>query len=329
MWQLRKCMMKSWLVAGLFAASLLPAYAGDANLDSPDGTVRAVLEGIQQSQLGVFWQVLPSSYQSDINGLVREVAAKIDADIYNQGLGLAGKATVILKDKKSFFLNHPMLGAIPPDAEFTKADIANNWDSVVNTLHILLNSELSNITSMRTLDMGLFLSGTLSKVMQEAYASSAIPFPIDLKEVKVELVSVTEGEAIIKVIPPAGCKDSSGNPCVAEEKRMTRFEGKWLPSEMVTGWQADVEQAKAKIAMMDKRQLDQMKPQILGALAMADGLLSQVGKAATQNEFNTAISSIVGLVMGPPGAGPAPVSDASAPGPDTSASAAADGTSSN
>jgi len=294
-----KRILKPLLAAGLMSISLVSAHADNhIDVNTPDGVVTAVLHAVKDNRLGVLWDVLPARYQTDVNGLVRAAAAKIDPVLYNQGFTLAIKVTRLLKEKKTFILNHPMLSAIPPDAEFTKEDMVKSWDSGVNTLDILLNSELSNIESLKSLDVGQFLSGTLSTAMKSAYTTTPIPFPVDIDAIKVELVSITGDQAVIKITPPADCKESDGIACQAEERNMTKVDGKWLPTEMVTGWDAEVVQAKAQIAAMKTDELEQMKPQILAGLAMVDGLLSQIDKTATQAEFNAALGGLMGLVMG-------------------------------
>ena len=46
--------------------------------DSPDGTVRVVLDGLVEHQPEVVWRALPPSYQQDVLGLTRDFADTVD-----------------------------------------------------------------------------------------------------------------------------------------------------------------------------------------------------------------------------------------------------------
>ena len=202
-----------------------------------------------------------------------------------------------MKDKKTFILNHPMF-QIPPNPQgVTKDKIVDNWDAAVESMEIVLASDISSIATLKTMDVGDFLSNTAADLMK--LSTKIQPLPMDLKSAGVELISTKGDNAVIKVTPPTDCTNPDGGDCGGpKEIKMTKVEGKWIPADMAADWANSIADAKAKIDMMNPEMMAQQKPQIMGMLAMIDGPLSQISNASSQEEFNAAIGGIMSLMGG-------------------------------
>ncbi|HSG70767.1 MAG TPA: hypothetical protein VLA12_10155, partial [Planctomycetaceae bacterium] len=58
---------------------------------TPDGTVKAFLAALKNNQLGDIWDLLPPSYQQDVNGLVRDFGGQVDAELWDKSFALMNR----------------------------------------------------------------------------------------------------------------------------------------------------------------------------------------------------------------------------------------------
>lgn len=275
--------------------------------DTPDGTVRAWMTGIEQGNLKVVWDSLPPSYQSDVNDLVHTFAENMDAQVWNAGAGIVKKGVRILKEKKQFILAHPGMQQVPVDAD----TISKNWDPIVDLLDTIVNSELTDLEKLKTLDVGVFLSGTgktiVDKIMAVASALedeefSLTDFPgveVDasglagFQSAKVSLLNSDGDTATVRIEKEDG---------EVEDTQMVRVEGKWLPKEMVDEWATGIADAKTALTTEMAEQLKQGKQQVLAPMTMVGMVLDGILATQTQEEFNQAVDNI--MKMANPGGGP-------------------------
>lgn len=282
------------------------AAPAPASGDTPDGTIRNVMTGLEQGNLRVAWDALPPSYQSDVNDLVHTFAENMDAQVWTAGTGILKTAVRILKEKKQFILAHPGVQQAPVDAD----TISKNWDPVVDLLDTIVNSELTDLEKLKTIDVGTFLSGTgkavVDKIMAVASALedqdfSVTDFPgvevdaaglASLQSAKISLLNADGDAATVRIEKQDG---------ETEDVQMVRVEGKWLPKEMVDGWAAGVAEAKTALSTEMGEQIKQNKQQVLAPMTMIGMVLNGILATKTQDEFNQAIENIMKMV---PGGGP-------------------------
>jgi hypothetical protein len=257
---------------------------------TPDGAVYAVANGLAANHPEVIWQALPASYQSDVNGLVREFADQMDPEVWNRSFGVFSKATQVLSEKKEYLLANPMLAQHLAQ----KPEIEQNWDDMVHVLRIITSSQITTIDQLRKLNIEAFLSDTIGEMMAQAELIAALSDENPRKELNklenltVNLISNNGSVAVLEI---------GGE---GEELRRVEFmqvEGKWIPSEMAQDWPMAVEEARTKIAEVSGQELLQNKEQILSSLTMTEGALDSMLAAQDINEFNMALQTLVGVVM--------------------------------
>jgi hypothetical protein len=276
----------------------VPDTADQRVPDTADGTVKSVLAGVNNNQPDILWEAIPASYQKDVNGLVHELANNMDATLYNKTLSVAGKVVKVMKEKKTFILNSPMMAAIPPEQQEAKAEMEKSWDDTVKAFGILLSSDLGNIESMKKMDMGKFLSTTGAKMMKAQTKVQGLP--IDLTNIKVELLDAKADTANLKItMTAADCEKLQEPVCEPKDVAMKKVEGKWLPAEMVETWTQQIGEIKASIAEIDKEKIAKQKPQIMLGISVIEGVIDQIASTTTQEEFNTAVGGLMGMMMGP------------------------------
>ena len=264
--------------------------------DTPDGAVRAVMEGLQSGNLRIAWDALPPSYQKDVNDLVHTFAQNMDAELWNGGAGIAKKAIQLLKQKKEFILGHPLLAASPVDP----AAMTRNWDALTDVLEAIINSELADLEKLKTIDIGAFLDGTGKTIgekmiaIAKAAGDQELPMasfpgaPVDaevlgsLQDAKISTVKTDGDTATIRI-------EANG---VVKEEELVRVEGKWFPKEWGEQWKQGVEGAKLEMSGMGEG-MKESKKDVLAGMTMVGFVLDGRLATQTQEEFNQAVDNLM------------------------------------
>lgn len=277
--------------------------------DSPEATVEYVVEGLLQHEPQRVWASLPESYQRDVNKLVSAFSAKVDADIYDRGFVLVGRFGELLETKKELLLASQML---PED--FDREEAAANWDAFTGAVRTLANSDIARVETLSTLNIEKFLSTTgktlLAQAEQAASAAGEDVFA-DLRDLKFEVTETGEDSATLRWIgaEATGEDDTEAKGSyayvrpTAEEVELVRVEGRWIPRELAEGWSESMAETLAQVEAMSPKDLQQMKPQILGMYGMIEGTLGQLEAAQTAQQLDAALQgamfTVMGMFMGP------------------------------
>jgi len=280
------------LVAVALAIGSVPASAKIPS--TPDGTVRAVTDGLSQRQPQVLWKALPPSYQQDVTELTREFAKKMDGEVYDKVFAVLRKAVNVLQTKKEYILGSSLM----QKAETDPAQVEESYDAAAELLGTVMHSEISSLDSLAKLDFEAFLGGTCAKAMEQAAAISkaspddpyASQFSAKLERSKVELVASEGDSAQVKVSTP-GEED--------EVLELTRVEGRWVPSDMAEEWDEKIAEARQKLnEMTQEEQKAQNKMQAMMFLGMADAFVDQLAAVQSSAEFDAAVQGLFGSFMG-------------------------------
>ncbi len=260
--------------------------------NTPDSVSNAVLQDLKENKPQALWKALPPSYQQDINTLIHDFANKMDVELYNKIAALSTKLVILLRDQKNFILNSPMMSQ--PQAQANKADIEKNWDAVVSLFATLTQSDLTDIDKVKTLDIEKFLTTTGSQFMTQFHRlQQSLPenntgyskqFLNDIE--KIELVSSEGNNAVIKTIYKNG---------QSRNENMTKIEEHWIPSNLAENWKMEIDKAKQEIAKISPEQMAKNKVQTMMLIGSIDAMMTQLGNATTQQEFDAAF---MGFMMG-------------------------------
>jgi hypothetical protein len=294
------------------APGTTPPAATPAPDAAPDAEIGVLMGRLQSGDIGALWDSLPPSYQTDINEIVQTFGKNMDADIWNAGKRVVNKAVSVLRDKKQFILGYPALQQ--PGME--PAAVDKNWDVVVGLLDAIVRSELTDLNKLKEFDGASFMGGSgkeigdrlgaLVKAFQEDVDLNTLPMEVpglqvvptmDFASVKISTVQVHGDTAVLRIEQPDG---------TTEDHQAVRVEGKWLPKEMVDGWEEGIEQSKLYLSTMMPGQLNEAKPMLLSPfspLKMAEGVLDQLLAANDQQAFNEVIDGLMEMVGGMVGLG--------------------------
>jgi hypothetical protein len=281
----------------VFAAGLVGCSRGEARqvvaFNEPDEAVRAVAQGIADGKPEVAWLALPPSYRQDVTDLVHASAAKMDAEVWNKSFSLVQKVTRLLREKREFILDHPMLAQNLGDRSETEA----GWDAMVGLFDTLANSDLSDINKTRVLDVESFLRDTGGELMRQATAAASLAPDgswseqmANLRNVQTEVVSRDEDSAVVRVTRPGA------QPA---EHTYVQVEGYWIPKEIADGWSAKIAEARHRIDQVAAGALGaENKPAVLMQLSMFEGAVDSLLAAGTAEQFNAGLGSLMGMAMG-------------------------------
>ena len=89
--------------------------------DTAQATMEFIRTGIQEGRPQVLWHAMPESYQNDVNGLVQQFAENMDAEVWEQSIGIVKTIHSILVDKARLLCRQP-------DGGFQRADERSHSD---------------------------------------------------------------------------------------------------------------------------------------------------------------------------------------------------------
>ena len=271
----------------------------------PDDAMRALAQGMADNKPQSVWEALPASYQADVQKVLADFAGRMDPEIWNKGFAVAQQTAEVLKSKKEFILANPMM-----QSHLTQnPQIAERWDDAADALGALVNSEVSDLEKLGSLDVGAFLARTGAPVMQKVRPMlAAIPGANpgvsldDMAKAEIAVVASEGDTATVRTTIP-------GQSPV--EEKMVRVEGKWIPKVLADTWPGHIAQAQKQIAAIMPADFEQSRSQIMMKIGMAEGVVQELAGAKTQQEFNMALMKSIGMAM----AGGMPTMPGPPPGP--------------
>ncbi|MEZ4465298.1 MAG: hypothetical protein R3F43_12640 [bacterium] len=116
---------KAGAAAGPAKAAEAPAAA------TADAAIMGVMTGMTKGDPAPLWAFLPGSYQADVTALVHDFGGKLDAELYDKGFAVLGKAINVLKTKKDFILKSPIMAQAMQNPMLPPEAFQKNWDAVV------------------------------------------------------------------------------------------------------------------------------------------------------------------------------------------------------
>lgn len=256
--------------------------------DTAAAALQAVMDGMKAGQPVVIWNSLPEKHQKDVNDIVRSFAVTMDANTWNTAVGILGGVHKVFDEKGDFFANSAMmLGG--GDPESTRKAIPK----VAAVLKAIIDGA-GDLEKLESFDGGEFLSTTGSSVAAEVTALAAMapqqpgqPNPFAIADATIETLESTDTSAKLKITADG------------QEEQVVQFmkvDGKWLPLEMAMGWDEKVSTTKLQIKNLPNK-LPQINGQVTMFAGMANGILSPLQSAETQEQFDSALGGMMGMLM--------------------------------
>lgn len=286
-------LMLPLLVAAIAAScGIRTALAGQIP-STPDGTIMYVSEHLADGHPEVLWEALPDQYRKDINGLTHLFATKVDPELWNKSFSVMQKAATVLHDKKDLFLGSQLFAM----AGENKDTIAGNWDTGTSVFGTLVNSDISNLETLKKMDWGRFLASTGAELMTMARDSSKATdddayqqdFVEKLKGTSVKVIEETAETATVEVTAPGKEPETTS---------MTKVDGRWVPTDMAKDWDAKVAEAQAKLEAITPEAMAEQKVQAMMMLGMAEAMVDQIAQAETSEQLDQMLQGLLGGLLG-------------------------------
>lgn len=254
-----------------------------------DVAVRAVINSFVKRNPQGLWDFLPASYQGDVNDLVHEFATLMEPELWNQTFATISRAIKLGRHRKNEILRLPVWKQVK---NTNRETIAQEYESTLSLLEILVSSELSDLEKMKTLDVGKFLNTTGKGFLDKTAAISRL-LPQDvlqqelnqLETMQVELVSQNENEAVVRL----SFKD---NPDEFRDVPFVKVEGKWFPKSRAENWKAGVasfrDDLRKKLA---PQLLAERKQVVMKQLAILNRSLDDLEKTKPGDDFQNAFQA--------------------------------------
>lgn len=256
----------------------------------PAAAMEAIAKGLASGNGGILWKAMPASYQGDVNELAKLAATKVDAEIYNKSFFFIGRLAEVANKQKEFILNTE-LGGPQPAEEIAKIDEA--WPSIMGFVNSIANSSIASTDGLQGFDGQEFFDTTVSELIKYSEGMSAVSdgeIPLSAYSgVSVKALESTDTTATLEMTGPEGD---------VEVEDFVKVEDRWVPAEMASEWTTTMADAHAQLEAINPEQMEQSKPQIMGVIAMLDGVLTQIEAAETQEQFDQALQGAMMPIMG-------------------------------
>ncbi len=277
---------------GILAAGLVATLAVNAEPAAgadPLATVRHAFNAVESNQPDRLWDLLPASYQHDMQALMVAFATTADADTWNRVRNLLARFSRAL-DKQ----NELVFGAVAQRKPMTDAEAARlrEWIAAVSKLSGYL--AVNPITDRERWQQGrlrdlLAVEGRALIVLLQTLSESMPDADDNLwqktRDANVELLSIDGDEASVRVT-------------IADDEddiTLKRVEGRWIPAEMAENWQQTAREMQQQIADMDPATPEgrQGRMQTQMVLGMIDGMLTHFEQAESEDELAQIVNSLL------------------------------------
>ncbi|GAA5496984.1 hypothetical protein Rhal01_03172 [Rubritalea halochordaticola] len=265
-----------------------PAEAPKKDL-TPSATVEGWVKDMRAGRIVSLWNSMPAKYQSDVQGITRDFGAKVDSEIYNETMKTLSATSGLLKSKKGFILelaqdNSEAMG------EDKVAAVKENYDAVVNLVDAIVNSDIKDTDSLKSIELTKFFGD----IQPEFQKVADVVFTLAAEDEDISWMDNPKAELVSESGDTAEVKDPENNE---ETMKLKRVDNRWVPEEMTTDWDKNMEEARQGIAAMEGME-DMQKQQMLGGLRMVQAAIKQLDATKTKEEFQQKLME-VGQQFGP------------------------------
>jgi hypothetical protein len=249
--------------------------------DEPSAAIQKIADEMLVGNCSILWHAMPTSYQTDINAIAQLAGSKVDPEIYDKSFGLFGRFAEVADKQKSFILNTKLGGELAAEQI---AEIEAAWPSIIGFIQTIVSSSISSSAGLRAFDGQGFSEQTLPALFKYSNDLAAIskeenPFG-SLEFNRLKTIENADTAAVIEITFTNGD---------VETEDFIKVENRWVPTEMATNWSTQIADTKKKLEAISSEEIAKNKPQLMGMITMLDGILTQLEKADTQEQFDQAL----------------------------------------
>lgn len=261
----------------------------------PEQTVAEALRALAEVRPLVLWKDLPASYQKDLQALASDFGNKMDPDVWHRQFALLKKGVAILREKKALVLGKLRQTGV-------EARAAAQYSAMLDILHAVVNSDLSNLNTFKNGDVEKLISGPMTELLRNLIeiAKSGDSFALEGGGMRLSDWPDKVRRSRVTVLRSEGNQATVAIDWVGAgrtEVVLVKIEGKWIPKPLADTWTANVKQAREAMTAMWANFLKD-KAKMLQRLDTLDKKLDQLSAAKTQFEFDLALVEVMKAGMG-------------------------------
>ncbi|MGC6423736.1 MAG: hypothetical protein ACON4O_01970 [Lentimonas sp.] len=267
--------------------------SGDAGFKYPeasDEAMKLVFSEFADGNGGIIWKAMPVSYQNDVNTIVRLAGTKIDAEVYDKVFALVGRIGTVVDKQQGFILNTSLLPA-QDSAELEK--MQKGIPLVAQVIALIANSDIATSAGLQAFEGQKFFDTTVSELAKLSAELEHLQGSdeLSLQEIRDATITVVEQTETTATLTMTAGDDE-------ETSDFVKVEDRWVPADMANDWTSSVAEAISELEAYNPEEMAAQKPQIMTAVAMLDGVLTQLESAETQEQFDQAIQGAMMPLMG-------------------------------
>lgn len=269
--------------------------AGSMVPQDPVTAVKTTLTAVEEGRLDQAYDFLPNSYQQDVDTLIQTFARKMDPDLWKGMVSVLEKTAEVLSTKQKFVM--PVVQQFAPGGPGNdpqaERKLAENWDSLVQALELLVQSDLGDLERLKRASSRQFLGTTGRRVfalLQPLDAAGANQLS-ELGQVSVTLAG-NDGEypVVVQIQGP--------NDATPTEHEFVRVDGHWIPKSLAEQWPKSIRALQDQLDRMTPGQFAVQKPKALEHLKAIELTLDDMLEAQKQEDFTAALLGLPGHLYG-------------------------------
>jgi hypothetical protein len=280
------------------------AVAPTAVLSPPSdagATVTAFAAAMKDGRIEQAYDLLPASYQKDVDGVVHEFAGQMDGEIWSAGFGVLSNGATVLKTKKDLLISM----ASQPGKEEQVELMKKHWDVLVEGVEKLATSDLAEIQKVKTKPARELMQQGVGPLVKALMSMGTVRTQdgtttiADLQQITTEVLESSDTTAKVKI--------TTKGKAEPETVEFAKVEGKWIPKSMADEWAGNIAKAREQIKAIDPDAIAAQKPKVMQFITTANGVLDEMNKAETAEQIQQAAFPLVlqammmGSQMGPMG----------------------------
>lgn len=264
-----------------------PAAPGAAAPRTAQQEIEGLLAAAARGDAVVFWDWLPDGYQRDVEGLVRELAGKVDEATYDRTWRLVKRVAQVGVQKQEFVFGNTQVAAMLGKDQEQAENAQVVYGALLGLLGTVADSEVGTLAGLRGFDGRLFLKHSGKQVLDTLLTIAALQGNDArqlLRRTTVHTVEQTGDRAKVELRAPG--KEP-------EAEVLVKHEGRWLPDQMVRDWQRTMAQAKARIAALPKAGDAKSTAQARTVLGALEGFVRKFEDVESQADFDEVLAEVL------------------------------------
>ncbi len=296
-------MRKHSVIACFIALYLFPGIpssgvaASVTQTITPEETVRQAFDALTHNHPQKLFDLLPESYQQDIERMVVAFAEQANAGTWKQFRAILGRLSRVLTKQEHLLME---VFAEQAAADKTPETMQNGIKALAAAFDHLAESKLLDLDRLQQGKIrellatdGSALFGALQNVVKASSDKEDADVWAAVRDARIELLDMDQDTATVRTVIDEE----------SEEIKLTLVENRWIPTEMADGWQKSINEINEYIALMDPASPEGQQRNIQASmvLSMIDGFLTQIESAETREDLDRLLENLFMLPMLPMG----------------------------